>query len=69
MAGALPAVCYFAHSYAAAPAQRSAVVAETEIDGRAVPTVIAGDGVCGVQFHPERSGPAGRAILESWLAA
>ena len=43
--------------------------AETEIDGRPVATAIAAGGASGVQFHPEKSGPAGRAILEAWLAA
>ena len=69
LAAALPAVCYFAHSYAVAPADPGLVVAETEVDGRSVPTVIAADGVAGVQFHPEKSGPAGRRLLEAWLAA
>jgi glutamine amidotransferase len=68
MAGGLPAVCYFAHSYAAVPANRAAVVGETQIDGRAVATVVAAGPATGVQFHPEKSGPAGRALLERWLA-
>jgi imidazole glycerol-phosphate synthase subunit HisH len=69
LADALPAVCYFAHSYAARPQAPQAVAAETEIDGRPVATAITAGGASGVQFHPEKSGPAGRAILEAWLAA
>ncbi|MGZ4482445.1 MAG: imidazole glycerol phosphate synthase subunit HisH [Gaiellales bacterium] len=67
LAEALPAVCYFAHSYAVFPADRELVVAETEIGGRAVATMVADGGVTGVQFHPEKSGPAGRRLLEAWL--
>ena len=67
LASALPAVCYFAHSYAVSPADRSVVVAETEVGGRSVPSVIADGRVAGVQFHPEKSGPAGRALLQEWL--
>jgi imidazoleglycerol phosphate synthase glutamine amidotransferase subunit HisH len=70
LASALPAVCYFAHSYAVSPAgERRVVVAETEVGGRAVPSVVADGRVAGVQFHPEKSGPAGRALLQEWLRA
>ena len=70
LASALPAVCYFAHSYAVSPAgKRRVVVAETEVGGRAVPSVVADGRVAGVQFHPEKSGPAGRALLQEWLRA
>lgn len=65
----LPAVCYFAHSYAVAASDPSCVVASTEIGGRDVPTVVANGNVTGMQFHPEKSGPGGRALLEAWLAA
>jgi glutamine amidotransferase len=65
----LPAVCYFAHSYAVAPSDSGCVVASTEIGGRSVPTVVSLGNVTGMQFHPEKSGPAGRALLGAWLAA
>ncbi len=64
----LPAVCYFAHSFAVTTnGDRGAVVAETRIGGRPVPSVVAKGRAAGVQFHPEKSGPAGRAVLEAWL--
>ena len=66
---ALPAVCYFAHSYAVAPSDPAVVAAETDIGGRAVPSAVASGRVAGVQFHPEKSGPVGRRMLEAWLAA
>lgn len=67
--GGLPAVCYFAHSYAVAASDPSCVAGVTEIGGRSVPTVVSSGTVTGMQFHPEKSGPAGRALLEAWLAA
>ena len=67
LASALPAVCYFAHSYAVSPGDRGVVVAETEVGGRALPSVVADGRVAGVQFHPEKSGPAGRSLLQQWL--
>jgi imidazoleglycerol phosphate synthase glutamine amidotransferase subunit HisH len=30
---------------------------------------VAEGGVVVVQFHPEKSGPAGRALLQEWLRA
>ena len=67
LAAALPAVCYFAHSFAVDPAERSAVVAETDLDGRRFACVVADGRIAGAQFHPEKSGAGGRAILERWL--
>jgi glutamine amidotransferase len=64
---ALPAVCYFAHSYAVAAAPPDAVAGTTEIAGRPVVSAVARGRITGVQFHPEKSGPDGRAILEAWV--
>jgi imidazole glycerol-phosphate synthase subunit HisH len=63
LAGALPAVCYFAHTYVAEPAEDADVLATTELEGRQFPSAVARGRVAAVQFHPERSGPAGRALL------
>jgi len=54
---------YFAHSYAARP-NGGAAVAEVDHDGRVVAAVERGM-LAGVQFHPERSGPAGARMLEN----
>jgi glutamine amidotransferase len=59
---------YFVHSYHAVPADPSLVVAEAEY-GVAVPAVVARGAVVGVQFHPEKSGPVGLAILRAWDAS
>jgi glutamine amidotransferase len=53
---------YFAHSYAARPADAGIAVAEVDHDGRVVAAVETG-ALAGVQFHPERSGPAGARVL------
>ena len=58
---------YFAHSYAAVPTDEGIAAADVEHDGRIVAAVEVGP-LAGVQFHPERSGPAGARILENALA-
>jgi imidazole glycerol-phosphate synthase subunit HisH len=68
LAESLPAVCYFAHSYAVEPAKPEAVLATTELDGRAFASVAGSGRVAGTQFHPEKSGPAGRRLLRGFLA-
>jgi glutamine amidotransferase len=57
---------YFAHSYAVVPDDGDVVAAETEHGGRVVAAVEDGM-LAGVQFHPERSGPAGAALLANVL--
>ncbi len=58
---------YFAHSYAAEPADSAVTVADVEHGDAVVAAVEAGP-LAGVQFHPERSGPAGARVLENALA-
>jgi glutamine amidotransferase len=53
---------YFAHSYAVEPSAAGATIAEVDHDGVVVAAVERG-AVAGVQFHPERSGPAGARLL------
>jgi glutamine amidotransferase len=57
---------YFAHSYACAP-EASIAVAEVDHGGPVVAAVEHGP-IVGVQFHPERSGPAGAHMLRNALA-
>ncbi|MGH7777575.1 MAG: imidazole glycerol phosphate synthase subunit HisH [Candidatus Dormibacterales bacterium] len=54
---------YFVHSYVAEPLE-TAIVAGTTTHGRPFASAVAKDGVVGVQFHPERSGGVGLALLE-----
>ncbi len=58
---------YFAHSFAAEPADDSVIAATTDHEG-AVVAAVASDTLAGVQFHPERSGAAGARLLENVLA-
>lgn len=58
---------YFAHSYAARPDDASCVTARVEVDGIEVPAAVARDRIFGVQFHPEKSGTAGLALLERFV--
>ncbi len=57
---------YFAHSFAAEPADRGVVCARVEHDGPVVAAVASG-ALAGVQFHPERSGAAGARLLDNVL--
>jgi imidazole glycerol phosphate synthase glutamine amidotransferase subunit len=53
---------YFAHSYRVAPADPALVIATAEW-GERFPAAVRAGAVIGFQFHPERSGPAGLALL------
>ena len=57
---------YFAHSFAAEPADDSLVTATVEHDGEVVAAVESG-ALVGVQFHPERSAAAGARALGNLL--
>jgi glutamine amidotransferase len=58
---------YFAHSYAARPADPRVVLATVDHDGEVVAAVEQGP-LAGVQFHPERSGAVGAKVLANVLA-
>jgi glutamine amidotransferase len=57
---------YFAHSFACD--DTAATVARADY-GRAIPAVVRSGRLTGAQFHPERSGEAGKRFLQGWLAA
>jgi len=57
---------YFVHSYAAQPGDPAVVVGETVHGGR-FPSIVAADRILGTQFHPERSGAAGRRLLAAFV--
>jgi imidazole glycerol-phosphate synthase subunit HisH len=57
---------YFAHSYACAPVEPVEVAAVEH--GVPVVAAVERGPLAGVQFHPERSGPAGARILENAVA-
>jgi len=59
---------YFVHSYYCRPDEGSATVAETEY-GVQIPAIVAKGKVFGTQFHPEKSGEAGRMVIRNFLEA
>ncbi len=59
---------YFVHSYAGAPDDASAVLAETE-HGVRFPAAVARGNLLGVQFHPERSGTDGLRLVANVVRA
>lgn len=58
---------YFIHSYYAQPADRS-IVAATADYGVEYACAVERGNVAAVQFHPEKSGPNGLKVLESFLS-
>lgn len=65
MAGVAPGTqVYFTHSYAAPVIADTAAICEYGIPFSAA---VERDNVAAVQFHPEKSGPAGLQILSNWL--
>jgi len=57
---------YFANSYVSYPSEEVAV-AWTEY-GERFPSAVRKGALCGVQFHPEKSGPAGLRLLSNFVA-
>ncbi len=63
----LPEGCYFyfTHSFFVAPEESDVVLTETEYNGLFA-SAVALDNLMGVQFHPEKSGPAGLKLLNNF---
>ncbi len=57
---------YFVHSYYVLPENENYVVGITNY-GIDFPSIVAKDRIYGVQFHPEKSGPAGLKIILNWI--
>jgi imidazole glycerol-phosphate synthase subunit HisH len=60
-----PAAFYHVHSFA--PVASNGVVLGTADYGSEFVSAVARDGVYGVQFHPEKSGPDGLALLKNFV--
>lgn len=58
---------YFVHSYAALSAPAAALTTTAEHEGVEFVAAVELDNVASTQFHPEKSGEAGRALLRNWL--
>jgi len=59
---------YFVHSYAPEPIDERAIVANVEHGGW-VRAAVGGEGMLGVQFHPEKSGAMGLRLLAGFVRA
>lgn len=57
---------YFVHSYQFIPNENNDILATYEYGNRTITAAVKKDNVIGVQFHPEKSGPAGIDILKSF---
>ena len=58
---------YFVHSYTCVPTREEDRLADVDYLGHRVSAAIRKDNVVGVQFHPEKSGPAGLVVLARYL--
>lgn len=56
---------YFVHSYACNPSRKKDIVATTVFENRFASAVERGN-ILGVQFHPEKSGKVGEALLKNF---
>jgi glutamine amidotransferase len=59
---------YFVHSYAAHPADPRHRLADIDLGGAPVSAAITAGPITGCQFHPEKSGEVGLAILRVFVA-
>jgi imidazole glycerol-phosphate synthase subunit HisH len=57
---------YFVHGYYFDPEDPAVAAAWTDVDGFRFASVLRSGSLLGTQFHPEKSGPAGRALLGAW---
>ncbi|WP_455662019.1 imidazole glycerol phosphate synthase subunit HisH [Pradoshia sp.] len=57
---------YFVHSYYAEIEQRSELLASASYDVE-VPGIVGLGNVMGMQFHPEKSGQMGKALLQNYI--
>jgi glutamine amidotransferase len=56
---------YFVHAYYPQPVSEGHVVGTTDY-GMSFPSVVGCKNLIAMQFHPEKSGPAGLTILENF---
>ena len=66
-AGLPPAWVYFVHSYAADPTDRLCTTAWVDWAGTPVTAAVWQGDIAACQFHPEKSGAVGEAMLARWL--
>lgn len=54
---------YFVHSYGKTPSLSDDVLAYADYNGQPIPGIVTGEGLIGMQFHPEKSGAVGHQLL------
>ncbi len=67
-ADAPPSWVYFVHSFAAAPSDPAVTTAQVDFAGEPVTAAVWHGAIGACQFHPEKSGAHGEAILRRWLS-
>lgn len=60
---------YFVHSFTAWPTSPQDRYADADYGGQLICAAVRKDNITGTQFHPEKSGPAGLALIANFLAA
>lgn len=60
---------YFVHGYRALPARQADRLADTLYGGHRICAAVQHANITGVQFHPEKSGEVGLAILRTFLGS
>jgi imidazole glycerol-phosphate synthase subunit HisH len=58
---------YYVHSFISNPTNISHCLAVTDYNGHELTAAIQHENIIGVQFHPEKSGPAGLSVLSNFL--
>jgi len=66
--GGHAADAYFVHGYWLEPADPSIVRGTTEVDGFRFPSLLRAGALTGTQFHPEKSGRFGHALLTAFAS-
>lgn len=59
---------YFVHSYACQPTNDKTILAKTHYADIDFAAAVIRDNICGLQYHPERSGKAGLELLNTFVA-
>lgn len=58
---------YFVHSFTASPTDARDRLADSDYNGCRIAAAVQRGNITGLQFHPEKSGPAGLAVLDRFL--
>lgn len=58
---------YFVHSYVATEFAEEQLIAYADYAGVRVPGIVQNGNTIGMQFHPEKSGSCGAALLQGWV--